>query len=73
MLEDFQDQERKRMTRMRSVMDLTMGILLMVAGTLLLLFHVGNLADLNRKLLGGLFVLYGGWRIYRGIKKDYFR
>jgi hypothetical protein len=47
--------------------------LLVIAGTCLLLFKVGKLEDLNRKLLGGLFILYGLWRVYRGYKKDYYR
>jgi hypothetical protein len=72
MIEDFQEKQRKRVTRMRSIMDYAMGSILVIAGTLLLFFKVGNLADLNRKLLGGLFILYGIWRIYRGYKKNYF-
>ena len=73
MIEEFQEEQRKKAIRIRSFMDFTMGILLVIAGTCLLLFKVGNLADLNRKLLGGLFVLYGLWRVYRGYKKDYYR
>ena len=73
MLEEFQEAQRKKTARIRSFMDFTMGFLLVVAGAGLLLFRVGNLADLNRKLLGGLFILYGIWRVYRGYKKDYYR
>lgn len=72
MLEDFQEQQRKRTTRIRSFMDFTMGGLLVVAGTLLLFYKITNLEELNRKGLGVLFVLYGLWRIYRGYKKNYF-
>jgi hypothetical protein len=73
MLEDFEEQQRKRTTRIRSFMDFTMGGLLVIAGTLLLIYKVGNLDDINRKGLGILFVLYGIWRLYRGYKKNYFR
>jgi uncharacterized membrane protein len=73
MLEDFEEQQRKRTARIRSFMDFTMGGLLLVAGILLLIYEVGNLDDINRKGLGILFALYGGWRIYRGYKKNYFR
>jgi uncharacterized membrane protein len=73
MLEDFEEQQRKRTARIRSFMDFIMGGLLVVAGTLLLIYKVGNLDDLNRKGLGVLFVLYGAWRIYRGYKKNYFK
>jgi len=73
MLEEFEEQQRKRTIRVRSIMDFTMGGLLVVAGTMLLLFKVGNLDDINRKGLSILFILYGIWRIYRGYKKNYFR
>jgi len=73
MLENFEEQQRKRTTRVRSFMDLTMGGLLVLAGSLLLIYKVGNLDDINRKGLGILFALYGIWRIYRGYKKNYFR
>jgi len=73
MLEDFEEQQRKRTARIRSFMDFTMGGLLLVAGILLLIYEVGNLDDINRKGLGILFALYGAWRIYRGYKKNYFR
>ena len=72
MLEDFEEQQRKRTARIRSFMDFIMGGLLLVAGTLLLIYEVGNLDDINRKGLGVLFALYGAWRIYRGYKKNYF-
>jgi hypothetical protein len=73
MIEEFQEEQRKKAIRVRSFMDFTMGILLVIAGTCLLLFKVSRLEDLNRKLLGGLFILYGLWRVYRGYKKDYYR
>lgn len=73
MIEDFQEQQRKRTVRIRSFMDFTMGGLLVIAGTLLLIYKVGNLDDINRKGLGMLFCLYGAWRIYRGYKKNYFK
>lgn len=73
MLEDFEEQQRKRTARIRSFMDFTMGGLLLVAGILLLIYEVGNLDDINRKGLGLLFALYGAWRIYRGYKKNYFK
>ena len=72
MLEDFQEQQRRRTGRIKSVMDLTMGGLFILAGILLLMNRVGNLEDLNRKGLAGLFILYGIWRLYRGYKKNYF-
>jgi hypothetical protein len=79
MLEDYQEQQRKRITRMRSTMDFTMGALLLLIGLYFLTYQkLGinifrkNPSDIDY-LIGGLFVLYGIWRIYRGYKKDYFR
>ena len=72
MLEDFQEQQRKRTIRIRSMMDLSMGSLFIIAGVLLLVYKVGQLEDFNRKGLGVLFILYGIWRLYRGYKKNYF-
>jgi hypothetical protein len=73
MLEDFQEEQRKRTGRVRSFMDFTMGGLFIVIGVVLFLYQVGQLEAINRKGLGILFILYGIWRIYRGYKKNYFR
>src|SRR5437868_4099812 len=61
MLEDYQEQQRKRTTRLRSFMDFTMGGLFIAIGIVLLVYQVTTLADLNRKGLGVLFILYGIW------------
>jgi uncharacterized membrane protein len=73
MLEDYQEQQRKRTSRIRSFMDFTMGGLFIAIGIVLLVYQVTTLADFNRKGLGVLFILYGIWRIYRGYKKNYFQ
>jgi threonine/homoserine/homoserine lactone efflux protein len=79
MLEDFQEQQRKRMARMRSFMDYTMGSLLFLLGLFFLSYEKLGLNVFNRRhstidyLIGALFILYGIWRIYRGYKTDYFR
>lgn len=73
MLEDFQEQQRKKTIRIRSFMDFTMGGLFIAIGIALLLYQVGTLGEINRKGLGVLFILYGIWRIYRGYKKKYYK
>jgi threonine/homoserine/homoserine lactone efflux protein len=73
MLEEFQEQQRKKAIRLRSFMDFTMGGLFIAIGILLLVYKVGTLEDINRKGLGVLFILYGIWRLYRGYKKNYFK
>lgn len=69
MLKDYQDEQRKKAMRVQSFMDFTMGGFLIFAGVALLIYKVGNLADINRKGLGILFILYGVWRIFRGYQK----
>ena len=79
MVEDFQEQQRQRIARSRSVMDYVRGILLVLIGFFFLVYQKIGLNIFRRPpslidfFIGGLFILYGGWRIYRGYKKDYFR
>jgi len=79
MLEDFQEQQKRKMARARSVMDFTMGTLLVVIGGWFLTYRAIGINPFRREpsvidyFIGGLFVLYGIWRIYRGYKKDYYR
>lgn len=79
MLEEYQEEQRRKASRVRSVMDFTMGVILIVAGLYFLLYRQLGVNLFNREpsdidyLLGALFVLYGSWRIYRGYKKDYYR
>lgn len=79
MFEEYEKKRRKEMSLMKSIMDYGMGILIILAG-LFFLFHdkinisLGdNSSSLFEKLFGSLCLLYGGWRIYRGYKKNYFR
>lgn len=73
MIEDFQEQQRKKTIRIRSFMDFAMGGLFIAIGIVLLIYKVGTLEEFNRMGLGVLFILYGIWRIYRGYKKNYFK
>lgn len=73
MLEDYQEQQRKKAARLRSLMDFTMGGLFIAIGVVLMVYQITTLPDFNRKGLGILFILYGIWRIYRGYKKNYFK
>ena len=57
-------------------MDYGMGVVILVIGVVILLapklkIYVA-IDDTMRYVLFGLFVLYGGFRIYRGTQKDYF-
>ncbi|HUR66154.1 MAG TPA: hypothetical protein VMZ03_07355 [Chitinophagaceae bacterium] len=82
MIEEYEKKKRKQVAQMKSLMDYGMGILILLLG-LFFLFRgkLGNFAlnerlgqpDLLEKFFGGLCVLYGSWRIYRGYQKNYFR
>jgi hypothetical protein len=70
------DQRSKGYKMRRSVMDYGMGILICCLGIFFLLanrFGVAfNIDDLFRYLFGGLCIIYGLFRVYRGYKKNYF-
>jgi hypothetical protein len=79
MIEEFQEKQRRQRSRVRSIMDYTMGCVFLLLGIYFLVYKEFGLTLLDRDpssidyLIGGLFVLYGGWRIYRGYKKNYYR
>jgi len=62
---------------MRMVYDLTMGALILGVGLILFFgdrFGLPIISELDTVIrygFGGLCFLYGGFRIYRGIKHDY--
>lgn len=66
---------------MRTIYNLTMGILILAVGVVMFLVNriyikgiseqISQLDPLVRYLFGGLCLLYGGFRLYRGIKRDY--
>jgi hypothetical protein len=80
MIEEYQEAQRKKVTRLKSFMDVTMGLVLILVGICFLLYQQLHLERIFKKphssldyVIGGLFVLYGSWRVYRGYKKDYYR
>jgi len=78
MQEDYQEVHRRKVARVRSFMDYIMGVVFFLVGVFFLTYHLFGIELFKYKhssidyLIGGLFVLYGIWRIYRGYKKDYF-
>jgi len=79
MFEEYEKKKRKQVSMMKSIMDYGMGILIILAG-LFFLFHnkvnmpIGDGSSSSfEKFFGGLCLLYGCWRLYRGYKKNYFR
>lgn len=82
-LEEFEREElnekNKGYVRMKSIMDFGMGLLWLGMGTFLLFneyFNVRLNAMVDEpvmKVFGGVCMVYGLFRIYRGFKKNYFR
>ena len=78
-LEEYENRKRKQVTQMNSIKDYGMGILWMATGVFFLFHDKLNVPFGNDasswldKFFGGLCILYGGWRIYRGYKKNYFK
>jgi hypothetical protein len=79
MLEEYERQKRKRLALRRSVMDYSIGVLIVLAGIFFIVRNKFKL-DFNAifppnemdKIFGAICLLYGAWRIYRGYKKNYF-
>ena len=82
MLEEYERKKRSRMAQMRSVKDYGMGFFIILIG-LFFLFRekLGRISlgdtlgkpDALEKAFGILCLVYGSWRVYRGVKKNYFK
>lgn len=82
MFEEYEKKKRQQVSMMRSMMDYVMGFIIIIIG-LFFIFRskLGGLPineslgepDMPEKIFGGIAVLYGAWRIYRGYQKKYFR
>lgn len=77
MSNDYEEKRRKAYVNRRSLMDLGMGIIYaMVGGFFITAELFGIVMEFPPKpfsyIFGGLCLLYGSFRIYRGIKRNYF-
>lgn len=80
MIEDYENKKRKQIGTMRSLLDYGIGALIMLAGIFFIVRKQFDI-DFNKTfppsntdiLFGIVCLLYGGWRIYRGYKKNYFK
>jgi hypothetical protein len=80
MLEEYEKKKRKQIASMKSLMDYGIGSLIVIAG-IFFFFRNKFPLDFNEsfppneidKIFGAICMIYGGWRIYRGYKKNYFR
>ena len=76
--EDNPDQKTRRYILRRSIMDLGMGLIYIGVGFVILFAKNFGLnsafaSSIGGKIFAGLFILYGAWRLYRGVKKDYLK
>jgi len=73
----FREKQEKSYTLMRMTYDLTMGLLILGMGGLLFfaewlkIEQITSIDLVFRYMFGGICLLYGGFRLYRGIKRDY--
>lgn len=82
-LEEFEknqlSEKDKGYIRMRSIMDFGMGVLWTAMGVFLIFIKSFNTGletrydDSTLKVFGGICLLYGLFRIYRGYKKNYLK
>lgn len=78
MASEFEDKKQRAYINRRAIMDLGMGIIYAgLGGFFAFSEFLGTELVFPPKpfsyIFGGLCLLYGGFRIYRGIKRDYLR
>jgi hypothetical protein len=78
MASDLDDKKQRAYTNRRSIMDLGMGIIYAgVGGFFIVTGLLGMEIEFPPKpfsyIFGAVCLLYGGFRIYRGIKRNYYR
>jgi hypothetical protein len=77
MSNEFRDRQRKSYILMRTTYDLTMALLLLGMAVVMLFpekLKIERILEIDssfRYMFGAICVMYGGFRLYRGIKRDY--
>ncbi|CAN5359156.1 hypothetical protein BH09BAC2_BH09BAC2_21870 [soil metagenome] len=76
--QEDQDPKTRRYIMMKSIMDIGMGLLYIGVGFVILFAYKFRLTSefsdsYIGKFFAALIMLYGAWRIYRGIKKRYLK
>jgi hypothetical protein len=73
---DPEERRRKNYTLRRSITDIGMGIVILCFGIFFAIADkIGYYFDLEpvfRYCLAGLFIIYGLFRVYRGVQKNYY-
>ena len=74
---EYREKHKKSYDTMRTVYHITIGALIMGIGIMMFLNEkigldlVKSFDPVMINVFGGLCLLYGGFRLYRGIKKDF--
>lgn len=74
---NYRERNQKSFNTLQAIRHTTMALLFLAMGLIMFLAEKFNLNQilvfdkLFRYLFGGICFLYGGFRLYRGIKKDY--
>ncbi len=78
--EDYERKRNRQVAGMKSMLDYVMGLIILLIGLFLFFRNMAELPlnkrfppDYLDKVFGTVCVVYGGWRIYRGYKKNYFK
>lgn len=78
--EEYENERNRQVSRMRSVLDYAMGIMIIGVGIFLIIRFKLSIGlnktyppDVWDKVFGFIFIIYGCWRVYRGYKKNYFK
>ena len=81
MINDYKERQRKSAATARTIYNVSFGVIILVVGLAMLFLNQINNATLTeylgymdpvlRYLFGGLCLIYGLFRLYRGIKKDF--
>lgn len=75
MANDYEEKRKRAYANRRSLMDLGMGIIYAVVGGFLFLADRFGMEFPTKPfsyIFGALCLVYGGFRIYRGLKRNYF-
>ena len=76
--ENTPDNKTKRYVMMRSITDMGMGFIYLAVGIIILFakqfnFSTDFTASIPAKIFAVLVIIYGSWRIFRGIRKKYYK
>ena len=76
MQQDFREKEQRSFANLKMIYNISMGLLILAMGGVMFFAETLNLAQIAaadvsfRYLFGALCLLYGGFRFYRGVKKE---